>query len=55
MNLKFKRRICKSSKNRSAVITIPRSIAQLWEQYETLDVCFDGESLLIKPNGVEAG
>ena len=32
-------------------VTIPRAIAQMWKQYETVDLTFDGNSLVIRPVG----
>ena len=49
MNLKFKRKISKSMGNKSSVITIPRTIAQSWDRYESVDLIFDGNCLVIKP------
>ncbi|MGD0953558.1 MAG: hypothetical protein ABR985_14405 [Methanotrichaceae archaeon] len=49
MNLTFKRKLSKSLENRAAVITVPRAIAQSWEQYESVDLIFDGNCLVIKP------
>ena len=49
MNLTFKRKLSKSMENKSSVITIPRTIAQSWEQYESVDLVFDGNCLVIKP------
>lgn len=49
MNLTFKRKLSKSLENRAAVITVPRAIAQSWEQYESVDLIFDGDCLVIKP------
>jgi len=49
MNLIFKRKLSKSLENRAAVISIPRSIAQAWQQYQSLDLVFDGDCLIIKP------
>ena len=49
MNLTFKRRLSKSLENRAAVISIPRAIAQAWEQYQSVDLVFDGNCLIIKP------
>ena len=47
--LKFKRRFSQSKGNKAAVITVPRAIAQAWEQYNTVDLVFDGTCLVIKP------
>jgi len=49
MNLTFKRKLPKSMGNRSSVITIPRTIARSWEQYETVNLIFDGNCLVISP------
>jgi hypothetical protein len=49
MNLAFKRKISKSMGNRSSVITIPRTIARSWEQYETVNLIFEGSCLVISP------
>lgn len=48
--IKYKRRFSPSEGNRAAVITVPRAIAQLWEQYSTVDLVFDGNCLVIKPS-----
>ena len=47
--LKFKRRFSQSVGNKAAVITVPRVIAQLWEQYSMVEITFDGERLLVTP------
>jgi hypothetical protein len=47
--LKFRRRFSPSAGNKAAVVTVPRAIAQAWEQYELVELTFDGDSLLIKP------
>ena len=52
--LRFKRRFSKSFGNKAAVITVPRAIAQAWEQYEAVDLIFDGDCLIIKPTGDNA-
>lgn len=49
MRLKFKRKISKSRDNRSTVIVIPRAIAQSWEQYNTVELVFNGDYLMITP------
>jgi hypothetical protein len=49
MELKFKRKLSKSMENKAAVITVPRAIAQSWEQYQSVDLVFDGDCLIIKP------
>ena len=48
--LKFKRRFSQSVGNKAAVITVPRAIAQLWEQYNSVDLTFDGNCLVITPS-----
>jgi hypothetical protein len=47
--LKFKRRFSQSVGNKAAVITVPRAIAQLWEQYSVVEIAFDGERLVVTP------
>ena len=54
MNLTFKRKLSRSMENRAAVITVPRAIAQSWEQYKTVDLIFDGNCLVIKPIDVDS-
>jgi len=49
--LRFKRRLSPSVGNKASVITVPRAIAQAWEQYEAVDLIFDGDCLIIKPTG----
>jgi len=49
MNLTFKRKLSKSLEKRAAVITVPRAIAQSWAKYESVDLIFDGNCLVIKP------
>jgi len=49
MKLKFVRKLSKSMENRAAVITVPRAVAQSWERYESVDLVFDGNCLIIKP------
>lgn len=48
-DLVYKRRMSKSTDNKASVITIPRAIAQAWEQYNTVELVFDGNCLVIKP------
>jgi hypothetical protein len=40
--LKFKRRFSQSVGNKAAVITVPRAIAHLWEQYNS-GMCLAGQ------------
>jgi hypothetical protein len=47
--LKFKRRFSQSVGNKAAVITVPRAIAQAWEQYSMVEIAFDGERLVVTP------
>jgi len=49
--LRFKRRLSPSVGNKASVITVPRAIAQAWEQCETVDLVFDGNCLIIRPTG----
>jgi hypothetical protein len=49
MRLIFKRKLSRSLDNKSAVITVPRAIAQSWEQYSTVALVFDGNCLVITP------
>jgi hypothetical protein len=49
MNLIFKRKLSKSMGNRAAVIALPRSIAEAWQRYASLNLIFDGNCLVIKP------
>ena len=52
--LRFKRRLSPSVGTKASVITVPRAIAQAWEQYETVDLIFDGDCLIIRPTGDNA-
>ena len=52
--LRFKRRFSKSVGTKASVITVPRAIAQAWEQCETVDLVFDGNCLIIRPTGDNA-
>ena len=45
----YKRKFSKSLGNKAAVITVPRAIAELWEEYESVDLIFDGNCLIIRP------
>jgi len=47
--LRFKRRFSQSVGNKAAVITVPRAIAQAWEQYSMVEIAFDGERLVVTP------
>jgi hypothetical protein len=49
MKLKFERRISKSRDNRSTLVVIPRAIAQAWQEHDTVELVFDGNSLVITP------
>ena len=49
MNLTFRRKLSKSLENRAAVISVPRIIVQAWEQYQSVDLIFDGNCLVIIP------
>ena len=48
-NLKFVRRLSRSVDNKASVITIPRPIAMAWEQYNTVELVFNGDCLVITP------
>jgi virulence-associated protein VagC len=48
-NIVFKRRLSKSVDNKASIVTIPRAIAQSWEQYATVNLVFNGDSLVITP------
>ena len=48
-NLKFARRLSRSLDNKASVITIPRPIALAWEQYDMVELVFDGSCLMIMP------
>ena len=52
MKLKFVRKLSKSMENRAAIITVPRAVAQSWERYESVDLVFDGNCLIIKPRDI---
>jgi hypothetical protein len=52
--LRFKRRLTPSVGNKASVITVPRAIAQAWEQCETFDLVFDGNCPIIRPTGDNA-
>ena len=47
--LRFKRRLSPSEATKASVITVPRAIAQAWEQYSMVEIAFDGERLVITP------
>jgi virulence-associated protein VagC len=49
-NLAFRRRLSRSMDNKASVITIPRPIALAWEQYDLVDLIFNGDSLVITPS-----
>jgi hypothetical protein len=51
MNLTFRRKLSKSMENRAAVISVPRVIVKAWEQYQSVDLFFDGDCLIIRPIG----
>jgi hypothetical protein len=48
--LKFKRKFSQSVGNKAAVVTVPRAVAQAWEQYDSVDIVFDGKCLVITPS-----
>jgi len=47
--LRFKRRLSPSVGTKASVITVPRAIAQAWEQYSMVDLVFNGDCLVITP------
>ena len=47
--MNFKRRLSRSAENRAATITIPRSVAQAWKEYDSVDITFDGRCLIVVP------
>jgi hypothetical protein len=47
--LRFKRRFSPSVGTKASVITVPRAIAQAWEQYDMVELVFDGNCLVIMP------
>ncbi len=49
MNLRFTRKLGRSEKNKGSVLTIPRIIAQAWSQYRSIDLVFDGSTLVVIP------
>ncbi len=49
-DLRFKRKFSASAGNKAATITRPRAIAQSWEQYNWVDLLFDGDCLVITPS-----
>jgi hypothetical protein len=49
MQLNFKRRLSKSAENKAATITVPRAIAQAWNEYNLVDITFDGRCLIVVP------
>ena len=49
MNLTFKRKLSKSLRNRQVLLQYPRAISRSWEQFESVDLIFDGNCLVIKP------
>ena len=49
MNLKFRRKLNKSAGNKPAQITIPRCIAEVWADFSSIDLIFDGSCLVVVP------
>lgn len=49
MNLVFKRRLSKSTKNKSAQMTLPRCVAEAWADFDRLDLVFDGSCIVVVP------
>lgn len=50
MNLIFRRKLSKSAENKAAQITIPRCIAEVWEDFSSIDLIFDGSCLVVVPS-----
>ena len=50
MNLIFKRKLSKSAENKAAQITIPRCIAEVWADFSSIDMIFDGSCLVVVPS-----
>jgi len=50
MNLIFKRKLTKSAENKAAQITIPRCIAEIWSDFSSIDLIFDGRCLVVVPS-----
>lgn len=48
--LKFRRKFSRSDGNKAATVTVPRAIAQAWEQCNSVDLVFDGDCLVITPS-----
>jgi hypothetical protein len=53
MDLTYKRKLPISRGNKAAVIAIPRAVAQSWEQYGSVELTFNGTSLIIVPKPTE--
>ena len=49
MNLKFTRKLNKSTENKAAQITIPRCIAQAWSEFDAIELVFEDDMLKIVP------
>jgi hypothetical protein len=49
MNLKFMRKLTKSTGNKAAQITIPRCVAQAWSEYDAMELVYEGNELKIVP------
>jgi hypothetical protein len=50
MNLKFTRKLSKSTENKAAQIIIPRCVAQAWSEFDAIDLIFDGSCLVVVPS-----
>ena len=50
MELIFKRKLSKSAENKAAQITIPRCIAKVWADFNSIDMIFDGSCLVVVPS-----
>jgi hypothetical protein len=49
MNLIFKRKLTRSTENKAAQITIPRCIAEVWADFSSIDLIFNGSCLVVVP------
>lgn len=49
MDLKFKRKLPRSTGNKAAQITIPRCVAQAWSDYDEMELVLEGNELKIVP------
>lgn len=50
MNFIFKRKLSKSQENKAAQITILRLIAEIWADFSSIDMIFEGSCLVVVPS-----